>query len=52
MGGTGGGRVGAGGILLALPRDDVEPPRVLDMGKSAPPGGGGGGKLVPEIGDT
>lgn len=50
MGGTGGGRVGAGGILLVLPRDDVEPPRVLCMGKSAPPGGGG--KSVSEIGDT
>lgn len=40
MGGAGGGRVGGGGILLALPRDDVEPPLVIDMGKSAPPGGG------------
>lgn len=40
MGGAGGGRAGGGGILLALPPDDVEPPRVLDMGKSAPPGRG------------
>jgi hypothetical protein len=38
MGGTGGGRVGGGGTLLALLLDDVEPPRLLDMGKSAPPG--------------
>jgi hypothetical protein len=37
MGGTSGGRLGGDSTLLALPLDDVEPPRLLDMGKSVPP---------------
>lgn len=37
MGGIGGGREGGGSTPFALARDDVDPPLLLDIGKSAPP---------------